>query len=249
MKKFMRLCLAAVIILIFVRATCGPTKPFSKAPVEVMKIKDYVYYHNISITYDGKHYYTINGGNDEYCLLNEYDSQGNYMAGYDVYLDGRAIFYNPQDGELYVKDYSTDFCWIDLIWEDFDYELFDVFYDENSSPAFSPDGERIYELVDGKVRVYDFNTGEKIKRFNLSEYYDEHGYCNSVAASEDYIFIWGSKDKILVYDLDGDYVNTFKLPRLGFGFSLSYCNGLLWIAVDADAADEGGDGYWYGYRL
>jgi hypothetical protein len=51
----------------------------------------------------------------------------------------------------------------------------------------------------------------------------------------------------------------FKLPRTGFSFSLSWANGMLWIAEYANGVerDEDGnvtggkaaDGYWYGYRL
>jgi hypothetical protein len=39
------------------------------------------------------------------------------------------------------------------------------------------------------------------------------------------------------------------LPRDGFGFSLTWTNGMLWIAEDADGTDVGADGYWHGYKI
>lgn len=249
MKRVITLCLLVVLVLIFVRATCGKIKPPLKEPVEVMKIKDNVYFHNISITYNQKHYFTINGGNENYCKINEYDKDGEFITSYDVGLDGRAIFFNANDGEFYVKVYGYDIYRLDLEAEEAETKFNYIFDEDNSSPAISPDGKYFYELVDGEVTVFDSETGEELRNFKIMKYYDEHGYSSCIAASGYYLFIWGDEDEILVYDLDGEYVTAFTLPRLGFGFSLSYCNGLLWIAVDADAASEGGVGFWYGYRL
>ena len=61
--------------------------------------------------------------------------------------------------------------------------------------------------------------------------------------------IWAENDAIRVYDLKGDYVALIQLPRAGYGFSLSYCHGYLWIAKDADGGEDGADGRWYGYKL
>ncbi len=247
MRRIALVCLAFGFA--FISATCSRFKPFSSPPEEIMKLKDYVYYHNVSITYDGKHYFTINGGNDLYFTLNEYDREGNFIRSYDLLLDGRAIFYNPIDHTLYLKDYGSDLYRIMLKKEDYDYKLLESFEEYNSSPAISPDGSKIYEFIEGTVRVLDFYTGEILDRFFIEDYYDSHGYNMSIAASEKYLFIWGDEKKVLVYDLNGRNVGDISLPRLGFGFSLSYCNDMLWIAEDADAGEDGGYGYWFGYKL
>jgi hypothetical protein len=71
-----------------------------------------------------------------------------------------------------------------------------------------------------------------------------------VLSIDQYLFVWGSTDsEVLIYDLEGTYINKVILPRAGYAFSLSYCNGMLWIAVDADAKEMLGNGYWYGYKL
>lgn len=249
----MRRVISIIGILFFVtislRATCGTGKPRALKPVEVMRITDNVYFHNVSITYDGEHYYTINGGNDDYCTLNEYDSRGNLLDAYDVGLDARSIFLSSRDSRLYVKEYGKDLYVVDLDTESAEMVLYDVFYGDNSSVGISADGRWLYELDFGVVRVLDIRNGKEVKRFELSNYYAEHGYQGSIALSDEYLFVWGDEDGIVVYNLNGDYYSEFKLPRPGYGFSLSYCNGLLWIAQDADASTDGGNGYWFGYRL
>jgi hypothetical protein len=249
MKRIIKLCLLVVFAMVMVRATCGTTKPAFKKPTQEMKITDNVYFHNVGITNDGRHFYTINGGNDAYCTLNEYDKKGDFIDYYDVELDGRAIFYNPIDDELYIKNYGLDLYLVDLWNEMAHVELADIFEEENSSPAMSPDGKFIYEYFDGKVRVIDFETGNEIDKFKLSKWYDEHGYNYAIAASSHHLFVWSDEFEIAVYDLDGTYVTELELPRTGFGFSLSWCKDMLWIARDADASSDGGDGYWYAYKL
>jgi hypothetical protein len=249
MRRIISILGVALFVVISMRATCSTQKPGAMQPVEVMKLSDNVYFHNVSITYDNGYYFTINGGNDSYCTLNEYDEEGTLVDAFDVGLDARSMFFNPKDGELYVKTYGSDLYVVDLDFEFADIVLSDVFDSDNSSVGISDDGERIYELVEGQIRVLDFETGKEVKRFMLSNYFDEHGYHSSIAVSKRHLFVWGDFDAIIVYDLDGAYVSEFKLPRPGYGFSLSYCNRMLWVAQDADASTDGGSGYWYGYRL
>jgi hypothetical protein len=111
------------------------------------------------------------------------------------------------------------------------------------------DGKVFYELVDGKVRVFDFASGKQKKEIAINEYYGEHGYSMSIAASEDFLFVWASDDEVYIYDFKGKKISKIQLPVYAFGFSLSYCNDLLWAAYDADAWIEGDYGYWHGYDL
>jgi hypothetical protein len=235
------------------RATCGKPKPSETniKAVQVLKIKDFVYYHNMSITYNGDHYFTINGGNENYCKLNEYDEKGKAVSSYDVGLDGRAIFYNSDLDQMYVKVYGQDLYSIGLENNDANIEYSYIFEDDNSSSAMSPDGLYFYEFVRGKVRVINSEDGTIEDSFYLPRYteLEEDGHDVSIAASDNNLFVWGSIDEVFIYDLSGSYIDKVKLPRIGYGFSLSYCNGLLWIAQDANARDKGTSGYWFGYRL
>jgi len=256
MKKIFKLSLIIIIGIISLKATCGKPK-ISIAPIPEVTIEDDVYFHNMSITSNGYSYFSLNGGNDEYGKVNEYTLDGDYIDSYSLTIDGRAIFYNPNDQYLYAKIYGYDLYSIDLEYTDAYSEKSNIFTDDNTSPAMLPDGSKLYEMNEGEVRVIDFETGDLIKTFTLSKYYNEHGYKSSIAATSKYLLTWGSPNEILVYDLNGKYVTKITLPQDGYGFSLSYCNGLLWIAQDADATidqDEDGNidsatGYWYGYRV
>ena len=164
MKKIIRYCLLVLGMFLFIRATCGKPK-LSTKPMTGVEITDYVFFHNVSITFDGDHYFTLNGGNENYCVINEYDEDCAFIETYDVGLDGRTIFYNPKDKNLYVKIYGTDLWVIDLQNGTAGVRFSDIFEEDNSSPAFSPDGKYIYELTDGYVRVIDFKTGKELERF------------------------------------------------------------------------------------
>lgn len=249
MKQAAKFLFLALFALLAVQATCGKVVPEIKTPVEANKFVDFVYFHNVSIAFDGSHYFTINGGNAEYCKLNEYDKSGKFIQSYDLGLDGRALFFHPENKKLYVKTFGFDLYEVDLENEDAKLVLDYAFKADNSSPAMAADGKVFYELVDGILRVVDFSTGKQEKEIPIDEYYSEHGYSMSIAASEDFLFIWASDYDVYVYDHKGKKVSKIQLPVYAFGFSLSYCNDLLWAAADADAWIEGDYGYWHGYDL
>jgi hypothetical protein len=251
MRRTATLILAALSLVVFTRATCGKPKVSEVTPVLKMTIKDHVRFHNMGITFDGSHYFTLNGGNEEYCDLHEYDKSGSRVASYDVSIDGRSIFYHPDNEELYAKVYGTGLSSIDLDDESASEELEDAFTEDNSSVGFSPDGSMIYELLDGDVTAYEFDSGDEQTTFTLGTVSDETegGYSMSIAASDKFLFVWKNEDEIAVYTLKGKYVTSFELPKSGLGFSLSWCNNMLWVAKDADGSTDGADGYWYGFRL
>jgi len=249
MRPAIRFALTALIVLISIRATCGKPRLPQTYPQQAIKFTDEVRFHNVSITWDGRHYFAINGGNEDYCDLNEYDGHGRLLRHHTMKLDGRAIFYHPQYRKLYVKTYSQDLRRVELAQERSELALDHVFADDNSSPGFAPDGQRIYELAEGTVHVYEFKSGKELKSFELADFYDEGAYARALAVSEHYLFAWTSEVKVGVYTLDGEYVTQIELPRSGYAVSLSYCNGMLWVAEDADGKTDHAEGYWYGYRL
>lgn len=249
MKRLIRIGLMIIFALLTVRATCAPAGGKVGKPKEVMKIDDHVYYHNMSITYGDGYYFTMNGGNEGWGLINVYQADGELEESHSVELDGRSIFYHPDDEQLYVKVYGTDLYSVDPEDGYCDLTLEGIFEDDNSSPGFDPRGRYIYEFIQGRVRVLDFEDGEEIRTFDVDDYYDEHGYYTAIAASENYLYLWADNDAVQVYDLDGEFVSLINLPRAGYGFSLSYSHGYLWIAKDADGGEDGADGRWYAYQL
>jgi hypothetical protein len=99
MKRVLKLGFAVLAVVVFGRATCGKQKPAGVTPVQKMEFTDHVSYHNLGIAWDGE-YYTINGGNTDYSDLNLYEESGSYEESYDLGIDGRAIFYSPDDEQL-----------------------------------------------------------------------------------------------------------------------------------------------------
>ncbi len=253
MKRALKLGLAALAIVVFGRATCGRPRAAGMTPVLKVQFSDHVRYHNMGITWDGEYYYTVNGGNTDYSDLNRYDESGSLEDGYDLGADGRAILYNPDEEQLYIKPFGTSLDEVEIYLEETSEGLADAFRGDQSSVAMSPDGEKLYELHDGTVYVYDAGSGDAEVDFELSSYNsnEEQGYAFAIAASDKFLFVWApdSDTDILVYTLNGKYVTKFTLPRAGFGFSLSWANDMLWVADDADGATDGADGTWYGYAL
>ena len=205
MKRAIKIFAIILIGFISMRATCGKPKPVEVTVTQAMEITDNVYYHNMSITYDGDYYITINGGNEGYCKVNTYDYDGYWDESYDsIKLDGRSIFYNTSDNQLYVKIYGTDLYQVNLYDEETSLEHEGLFHEANSSVAMSPDGKYFYELYEGKVHVIDPVKEKVIKSFNVKASIDDNtGYDISIAASDKYLFVWGSDSEIIVYDMQG----------------------------------------------
>jgi len=252
-QKVWRLGLAMLAIALFGRATCGPAAGSHVTPVEKMSFSDHVYYHNMGIAWDGEYYYTVNGGNATYSKLNQYDESGSFENGYDVGVDARSILYNTAKQRLYIKPYGTSLDEVRLDVQTADISLENIFAGGQSSVAMSPDGEKLYELYGGRVHVYNADDGREATSFQLPSYSteDDDGYSSAIAVADKFLFVWApnSDRNVLVYRLYGKYVTWLTLPRSGFGFSLSWANGLLWIADDADGGAEGADGTWYGYEV
>uniref|UniRef100_A0A7C4CB09 WD40 repeat domain-containing protein n=1 Tax=candidate division WOR-3 bacterium TaxID=2052148 RepID=A0A7C4CB09_UNCW3 len=248
MNRVLRLVSVVLAVIVFVGATCR-RGPVQVTPVETMEIADEVYYHNVSITWDGSHYFTLNGGNDEWSRVNEYDEDGEFVTSYAPGIDGRTMFYNTAEETFYAKAYDTDLYTVDLDEEDYDSEEVGLFEEDQTSVGFTPDGKRAFELEEGTVYVYDLDEREEVESFELERVYNEGGYGQAIAACDKYLYVWGAENGIIVYDQKGRFVTEFTLPREGFWASLSWCNGMLWIAEDADAGDELGEGTWFGYKL
>lgn len=251
MNRVLKLALAVLGAAVFMQATCGKAKPGGVTPVLKMTITDHVPFHNMGITFAGSHYFTVNGGNEDNSVVNEYDKSGKLVDSYDFGVDGRAIGYDPTEDRILIKSYGEDLLVADFDLETADVEQEGLFSNDQSSVGFSSDGATVYELDDGEVHVYDADDGEESNSFDIENYSEEEssGYSYALAASDKFLFVWKNENEVYVYDLAGSYVTSFELPRIGFGFSLSYCNGMLWIAADADGSTAGADGKWYGYEL
>jgi Tol biopolymer transport system component len=118
---------------------------------------------------------------------------------------------------------------------------------EQSAPAFSPDGKKLYFYQDGNLYIYDFRKRElKETIYNLEPEAGISLLGTTVAADEKNIYTWSHEEQIVaVYDLKGKYRKSYKLNQGDYSFSLSYANGMLWVSTDGNYET----GTWYGYKL
>jgi WD40 repeat protein len=215
---------------------------------QAVSFEDETYFHNADIAWDGQEYFTLNGGNEEYGQVSEFSPDGERVNSADVSIDGRAIFYCPTDKKLYIKSYSLDLHSYDPDAEEVELVKSDVFRDEQGSPALSPDGKTMYELSDGTLYVMSFPAMKVLRKVeNFSTLGSPHN--SVIAASRQHLFVWDDAGVVSVYDLKGKFQSSFELGDGLYSMSLTWANGMLWAAEDADGKTDGAVGTWHGYTL
>jgi hypothetical protein len=217
--------------------------------------------HNAHITSDGKYYYTCNGGTDKdgnpNGKINKYTLTGDLVKSYPFSkFDMRSIFYNPKDKHLYISTYDIKiYKIIDL--ESGTTELkFDKLYkNPQSMVALDPDGKTLYAMDGGTITLYKFKDGEVIKTLSGFSFgaddktkpiVGRYG-STAVAVDKKYIYTWDAHvpKKIYAYDKNGNFKKVFQVASGNLGFTLSYANGYVFVAIDGQYKI----GLWNGYRL
>lgn len=202
------------------------------------------YNHNTGITFDGRYYYTSNGGAADYGRINKYDQDGNFLNSYPISIDMRSIEY--YDGYFYVSACDGNIYKITDL-DDGEYDiLYENAYSEcQTSFAINPAHGSIYLLNDGDLNEYDLSSGDllnsfsKIKSGGSMEVY-------TIACSDNYFYTFDiSVRKIYEYDFDGKLNNTYEYSSGDCYFSLSFANDMIFVADDGDY----NIGTWYGYKL
>jgi hypothetical protein len=215
---------------------------------QAVSFEDETYYHNMGIAWDGSEYFTLNGGNEASGQISVFSEDGELDHSSDVSIDGRAIFYCPTDKKLYLKPFSLDLQSYDSDAEEALLEKSAVFHSDQSSPALSPDGKTIYELAEGTLYIMSFPAMKVLKEIN---HFSTLGspYNSVIAASAKHLFTWNSDGVVSMYNLNGKLQSSFKLEEGLFSFSLTWANGMLWGAEDANGSEDGAVGNWHGYTL
>jgi hypothetical protein len=199
--------------------------------------------HSMSITADDNYYYMMNGGNAGLGRVLTYDLNGNFVDSVAAYLDGRAIFYNPNDGTVYVKTYLYDLYWVDPTNGNSGLVYSGIFHDSQSHVSFDPSTQYMYEHYNGTVYVVDLANGNTINTMSGFQY-GGWGFHVAIATDGQHIFTW-DETQVHAYDMSGNYQESFSLDYGSYGYSLSWANNRMFAADDA----AGGTGYWYGYTF
>lgn len=243
-----------LLILVSVLTGCAKTAVIKDIDADFrnfeFSITDSTYFHNVGIAFDGANYYTINGGNSDFGIISKYDKKGKYIEKNYSRIDGRSVFYSKKAGKLIIKPMDTYLFEYDFSTND--YEEIEIDYDveENASIAITPDCKYVVSFSDGAVFIHNFSNGKFVRKFEVSDYdYLDGRHYMSVAASDNLVFIWGDSYRIDVYDFNGGKRGSIKVDGEYFGMSLTYCNGMLWLAEDANGNNTIKEGRWKGLKL
>jgi len=202
--------------------------------------------HNMGIASDGEFFYTCNGGKTFEGKISKYSKNGNFMKSYKIDLDMRSIMYNPKDGNLYVNCYDKNIYKItDLENGSFQLMYSKLINDDQASLALDPKGKYLYYLDNGTLKIYDFAKGTLADTYyNISCGPELGSGAHSVAVSKKYIITFNSEKKVFYFhDKKGKFKEAVKFEDGDYGFSLSYANGYIFVAIDGDYSM----GKWYGY--
>ena len=203
--------------------------------------------HPMGIAFDGTNYYVVGGGNSPGDVA-QLDASFNLVATQSVALDCRSVFYNPADGDIYIKAFTNNGLYR-LHTSPFDggYDVIftSIFQDAQSKVCISPDGTKLYDHLNGTVHVYDFASGTLLNTITLNLQHDltwPRG--NLIAHTGTYLLTY-AHPMVYAYDpTDGSFVSACDISSQPNAneWSMSYTNGMF---ISANSAED----TWYAWTI
>ncbi|MBD3233312.1 MAG: T9SS type A sorting domain-containing protein [candidate division Zixibacteria bacterium] len=186
-----------------------------------------------SIACDGEYYYSQGYSSS----LETYDLEGNFVRSVTVGFDpARSMFVH--EGVLYAKQRDRNLYELDPVTGNTTVAQTDIFHDNESCAGYAEG--YFYEHFSGTVWKIDAETGETVETINLNS----PVYAYPIATNGVHLFLTDGSNttNILVFEMDGTYVETFSVTNGSWGWAVSYCNGRFFTA-DHD------NGNWYVWDL
>lgn len=203
--------------------------------------------HPVSIAFNGTFYFVVGGGNSpgDVAML---DAGFNLIATQSVSLDCRSVFYNPADGNVYIKGF-TDNGLFRLHTSPFnggyDVVFSGLFQDNQSKVCISADGQYLYDHFNGNVVVYDFNTGITLNSFTLNVPHDFTWPRGVLIAHTGTYLLTFADNVVYAYDpSNGNAISSCTLTGMpaSWEFSVSYTNGMFFLTEATEAT-------WYAWTI
>jgi hypothetical protein len=194
-------------------------------------------------------YWSVSGG-DTPSQIYEQSPNGTFLVNDTVPLDGRAIVYRPEDGNIYIRTYNEGLYRLDLPFNGTVTQVLpNIFQDEQCGFTFA-NGGNVFDVYAGLVKEYDFVTGNELRNFTLNPLYPSatlYPYNCQIASNGTDLYFLSAVDDLYVYGLNGNLKTIVTLNHPTFDtfdtpFSFSYTNERAY-AIDLT------DGTWYGYRI
>ena len=215
----------------------------------VFSFADNVISHTAHITYLKGYYYTCNGGNVDDGKVSIFDNKGKLISSYAIKLDMRSIAYNEMENSFYVSTKDKQ-IYVIKNFEKGEVELVysKLYEDGNSAITFSPDGKWLYIFDHGTLKKFHFRKGTlKSEVSGLLSGEKASTGSNAMAFDGKYIYTWDSSKKIIYcYSKKGKFIRSFKIQEGDFGYTLSFANGYIFVATDADNNSKG---VWHAYSF
>lgn len=197
--------------------------------------------HPMGIVFDGTYYWRVGGGGSP-GLVSQLDASFNLVASQNVDLDCRGIFYNPADGEVYIKGFTNNGLYrlhTNPFTGGFDVVYTSFFQNAQSKACMSfLDGTKMYDHLDGTVNEYDFATGTLLNTISLSLQHDltwPRG--NLIAHSGTYLLTY-AHNVVYAYDIaTGNFASacTLATQPSSYEWPMSYTNGMFFIPDNTEA--------------
>ncbi len=227
----------------------GINSSFGQELVPILSFEEEPKSYCMHICYDGKAYYTVNGGVAKVGKISAYSYDGTFLQEFPLPLDMRGIVYSKKNKNFYFN--TTDnqvFKIIDL--NAGTYELvFDKLYEnKQASLALGPKSKYIYVFDNGTLFIHKLKNGELVKTLSGLKCGKGNRQGGATVAIDDKsnIYTWDSEAKtIYVYDKEGQFIKSHIVSSGDFGYSLSFANGMLFVSH----SPKNKKGMWYGYKL
>ena len=193
--------------------------------------------HPMSVAWDGTNYWVVGGGSTGDGA--KLDITFSTVSTAFLSLSCRSVFYNPTDGEVYIKDNTTNSL-MRLHRSPFDgtYDTVftNIFQSGQSDVCISSDGTTLFDVLNGKVIMYNASTGVKVDSLNLDMQHPTNtplGY--QLAHTGTYLITFDSSKVFAYSPVDGSYVGSCSLPNGPYySFGPSYSNGYYFIPTAAE---------------
>jgi hypothetical protein len=203
--------------------------------------------HPMGIAFNGTHYYVCGGGTNPGDIA-QLDAAFNLITTQNVALDCRSIFYNPADGQIYIKGYTNNGLFrlhTSPFDGTFDIVFTGIFQDNQSKVCASLDGSKLYDHNNGTAREYNSTTGAVLNTITLNLQHNLNWPRGVLVAHTGTYLLTYAHPVVYAYDpTNGNFVSacTLATQPSSSEWSMAYTNGMFFIT-------DVSEGTWYAWTI
>lgn len=201
------------------------------------------------ICFDGKAYYTVNGGVADVGMITAFSINGDSLQSFPLPLDMRSIMYSAKNKCFYITTTENKvFKIVDLAAGTYELVFDNLYKNKQASLAIGPKSKYIYVFDNGTLSIHKFKGGALVTTLSGLKCGKDnrHGGATVAIGDKRNIYTWDSASKtIFVYDHEGQFIKSHTVSSGDFGYSLSYANDMIFVSHSPKKKV----GTWFGYKL